>query len=101
MEYCGIELANLKGRHLKKIKVCEGRDYLSSIRYKELIEKNKHLPFFEEIEEYKPEFQGVIIRWLYRGLPLSDTLIKVDGIIKDSKRIKTKKWASNYWRKQK
>ena len=83
MEYCGVELAKLQ---IKSIKVCNRYDYLSSISYKKLIEKNNHLPFFKEISHYKPRHQGVIIRWLYRGLPLKRAINKIEQIIREEEK---------------
>ena len=86
MEYCGIDLAKLD-KYNPKIKVCSGYDFYSSITYKELIEKNKHLAFYKVIEnKYKfltKQEIGSLIRWLYRGLSLEKATNKV---IKDHKK---------------
>lgn len=49
IEYCGIKLANLD-KYNPKIKVCNGHDFYSCITYKNLIEENKHLPFFKIVK---------------------------------------------------
>lgn len=86
--YCGVDkdLENFTLKDVKKVKVCDGRDELSSVKYSELIEKHKHLPFYEVLKVYKPQDRGSIIRWLYRGLTLKQALIKHDHKIKQALR---------------
>ena len=96
MVYCNSnkEAPELSLYELKKIKVCNKRDFMSTKLYKSLIQENKHLPFFEEIEDYTPKQQGTIIRWLYRGLSLIQACEKVKEEIRISKFMKSRyrKW---------
>jgi len=84
MEYCGTKLSEIKD--LKKIYVCNGNDYLSQISAKELVKKNKHLPFYKNLRKgISIKMQGVLIRWLYRGLPFDRALDKIEGLIAENK----------------
>ena len=78
MEYCGQELNEVGKQY--SAKVCNGRDFYSSIAYKKLIADNKHLPFFEPTQKKNyftdPEM-GILIRWLYRGMTLKLAIWKV------------------------
>jgi hypothetical protein len=78
-EYCGLDLAKLNPKS-KKIKVCNGRDYYSRFSYKELLERNGHLPFLKKVKDDNPELKdihlGILIRWLYRGMTLEQAVAK-------------------------
>lgn len=80
MYYCNSdkEPEKLKYYELKTIKVCNGYDSLSKFNYHKLIDDNKHLKFFNKIKNYQDKDKGVIIRWLYRGLSLQQSIDKMD-----------------------
>ncbi len=97
MYYCNSEKEPKKLNYkdiTRLIKVCDGYDDLSEVKYNELIENTKHLDFYKYIDRYHPQDQGSLIRWLYRGLSLNQAIAKIEYKLENSFRF-SRNWYGN------